>query len=61
MSIRGFFVGGAGLFNLSASFKADGEPAPTSPTQMVPYLSYKQPNNVVELLDVAVSPYAATT
>ena len=35
MSTTGFFVGRAGLFKLFASFKAVGEPAPTSPTRMV--------------------------
>jgi large subunit ribosomal protein L28 len=35
-----FSWGRAGLFNLFASFKAVGEPAPTGPTRMVPDLSY---------------------
>ncbi len=35
-----FWWGRAGLFNLFATRKAFGEPAPTAPTRMVQYLSY---------------------
>jgi hypothetical protein len=40
MLIRGFCVGGAGLFNLFAAFNAVGEPAPTDPTRIVQHLSF---------------------
>lgn len=41
MSTKGFSWGGAGLFNLSASFKAVGEePAPTALLRMVQAFSY---------------------
>lgn len=40
MSTESFSWGGAGLFNLSASFKAVGEPAPTALLRTVQALSY---------------------
>jgi hypothetical protein len=42
MSLRGFFAGRAGLLNVSATFKAVGEPAPTGPIRMVQDVSLNQ-------------------
>ncbi|MCU0547360.1 MAG: hypothetical protein MUE44_35240 [Oscillatoriaceae cyanobacterium Prado104] len=42
MSIGVFHGVGAGLFNLSAVFKAVGEPAPTGLLEMVQYLSFSE-------------------
>ena len=52
MSTEGFSWGGAGLFNLSASFKTVSEPSPIALLKMVQYLSYILTRAIHELISV---------